>query len=150
LKLVKDETFRKIEHYLYNYHKYLQDIAEQRNDIIYESSYRLDGLPKPKTTSDSTGRKGSNTAGLYESEQGQWVTLIHDAFYLMDKRYKFYIKYKYFDKLNPNKIIKKLYSSNTQIYEYRKNTITFIALLATQRGLEKPINETMKTKKARL
>jgi hypothetical protein len=59
----------------------------------------------------------------------------------MPAGYKKLIKLKYFDCLRTDVVARKLKIGRTLYFSWRENAVVYIAILATQRGLIKPIKE---------
>jgi len=141
MSIIEKTLFRKVEYELYNYQKHLKEMLEQREELLHYT-------PKPYAEGNSEGyksnpseTKGVKLAHLTESEQGQWIEVIHDSFQLLPRELKMLVKYKYYDGITNEAVAMKLHISRSLFFEWRMDIIIRIVLLATQRGLAKPIKE---------
>ena len=141
MAIIDKTLFRKVEYELYNYQKHVKELNEHREELLHYT-------PRPEVGGRSDGHisnpsesKGIKLAHLSESEQGQWLSLIHDSFQLLPREHKALVKYKYYDGLQNETTAIKLHISRSLFYEWREDIVLRIVLLATQRGLVKPIKE---------
>jgi len=139
--IVEKSVFKRVERELYTYHQNLRDQANRRLALLH-STPRPDSIGRSEGhVSDPSQVKGVNLAAISESEQARWLNVIHDAFHSLPTDYKMLIKFKYFDKYRNEVVADKLHISRSRFYEWRENIVLYIVLLATQRGLIKPIKE---------
>jgi hypothetical protein len=143
LAIIDKNLFRKVEGELYNYQRNLRELNEARLDILYGGAERPKAGSMPEGhVSDPVGEKGRVMAGLWDSEQGRWIEVIHDTFQMLPRELKMLVKYKYFDGItSPYDLAMKLHISVSLFYEWREDVILRMVLLATQRGLVQPIKE---------
>lgn len=141
MSIIEKTLFRRVEYELYNYHKHLKEQAERREELLHYT-------PRPYAEGNSEGyvsnpseTKGITLAHLTEGEQGQWLEVIHDSFTQLPREMKMLVKYKYFDGVKNEAVAMKLHISRSLFFEWREDVIIRIVLLATQRGLAKPIKE---------
>jgi DNA-directed RNA polymerase specialized sigma subunit len=139
--IIDKKLFARIERELYNYHGNIQEINEQRQEIMYGSPMSDTSSKSEGRISDPTAMKATRLAKVAESEQSRWVNVIHDAIQKMPAEYKFLIKLKYFDGHGNKMVMDRLHVSQSAYYEWRENIVMGILLLATQRGLIKPLND---------
>lgn len=138
--LIDRDLFRRVEFELYNYQANARKLRERQEEILYSTPYPSEGRSEG-SVSDPTMARGLRLARLNESEQAQWVQCIKDALQLMPPEYRDLVRYKYVDGLKVEEIADRLHISRAWYFVWRENVVLYIIVLATQRGLIKPIDE---------
>jgi len=141
MAIIDKTLFRKVEYELYNYQKHIKELNERREELLHYTPRPEIGGRSDGYISNPTELKGIKRAHLPESEQGKWLRIIHDSFQLLPREHKALVKYKYYDGLQNEIVAIRLHISRSLFYEWREDIILRIVLLATQRGLVKPIKE---------
>ncbi len=137
MPIISKELFRRIEHELYNYQEHVRELNEARAEVLYGTPHRFEGKSKG-CASDPTAVRGIKLARLDETEQAKWVECIHDALEAMPTEYKMLVKYRYFDRMRPDMVARKLHISRSLFFKWRENIVLHIVLLATERDLVRP------------
>ena len=142
IAVIDKSLFRKVEYELYNYQAHVKELNELQAEILHAGPDKAE-LPylKSNIASDTTGKKGAKLAEVMESEQAKWVKVIHDTLRILPRELKMLVKCKYFDGMKNEAVAMRLHISRSLFYEWREDVIIQIVLLATQRGLIKPIRE---------
>lgn len=141
MPVINKELFRRIEHELYTYPQHVRELNERRAEALYGTPQRREGRSKGRV-SDPTAARGDRLARLSESEQAKWVECIHEALKLMPMEYKMLVKYRYFDKHKTDDVADKIHISRALYFVWREYVILYIAMLATQKGLVQPFEQT--------
>lgn len=142
MAIIEKSLFRKVEYELYNYQAHVKELNEMRAEILHVGPDKTE-VPylKGNVASDATGKKGAKLAEIMESEQAQWIEVIHDSVRRLPRELKMLVKYKYFEGMKNEAATMRLHISRSLFYEWREDVVIRIVLLATQRGLIKPIRE---------
>lgn len=141
MQVVGKDVFRRVEKELYSYPGYLIMLQEQRQDILYATPRRETEGRAIGHVSDPTLARGIKLAGLAEGDTGRWANLIQYALSQLPREQQQLVKYKYFDGMKNDLVGEKLYISRRVFYVWREDIILYIVLLATQRGLLRPLKD---------
>jgi DNA-directed RNA polymerase specialized sigma subunit len=138
MPLIDKQIIRKVENQLRSYPQYLMSTAEQREALLHGTPTQ-DGERTCQTwkVSNPTMQRG---VGLAELSEG-WPGVITQALRQMPGELQQVIQCYYFKNMNYLQIADRLHVSKTLVYAWKDNAVMYIVLLATQRGLIRPIRE---------
>jgi DNA-directed RNA polymerase specialized sigma subunit len=139
--LIEREVIKRIERELYRYPENVKNINLKREELLHSTPRPEGETSGTNYISNPTLVKAVKLTEIAESEEAQWVELITDAMKTLPWEYQALIKLKYFEGMRNSSVAEALHISRSLYFAWRENAITYLVLMATQRGLLKPIEE---------
>lgn len=140
MTVVENDVFRLVERQLYSYKNDVLSLAEQRELVLHSSPKSEHEGNSKANKSDPTALRGIKLAAIDDTNTARWVSIISYAMTRMPEEQRKLVRLKYFEERKDN-VWDELHISRTLFYHWRERIVWFIILLATQRGLLRPIDE---------
>lgn len=138
--MISRRAIQTLEAALYGYLATRDTVAAQREAILYGTPRHGEGRQAGRI-SDTTGQRGIKLAELAATDNVRWVDCITDALKIMPESDRHFVTLRYFEQRRMDDIAKERGISRSWCYIVQEQILRNILLLATQRGIIKPIDD---------
>lgn len=138
MRIIDRATYRKIEHFLYGYHRIKEEIEKERAEIIERGAAQVDVSGKGRSQhSDPTAIKGIKLAdNPVLAEKENWVKVIDKTIHNLKGTEKGnLLNLQYFENLGRYKICQRLHIERRTYFSWRNDIVYYVALLAQKYNL---------------